>query len=79
MSDVPKVADWVLSAVVSNESNLRVGASVVKEISGLMNFQLGKAVVRLGDGYSVEHHRGRLVPAMELLGEHIPMVFEPKT
>jgi hypothetical protein len=44
-----------------------------------MDFQLGKAVVRLGDGYPEEHHRGRLVPAVKLLGEDIPMVFEPKT
>jgi hypothetical protein len=29
--------------------------------------------------YPVEHHRGRLVPAVKLLGQDIPMVFEPKT
>lgn len=78
MSYVPVVTDGVLSAVVSNESYLGVGTSVVKEISGPMDFQLGKAVERLRNGYSVEHHRGRSVPTVKLLGVYVPMVLEPK-
>jgi hypothetical protein len=67
------------TVVVYNESDFGVRATVMEEISRGMNIRLGKAVERLCDGYPVEHHGGRLVPTMELFGEYVAMVFEPKT
>ena len=75
MSYCPVVTDVFFSEVVAYESNLGLRVPVVKEVSCGVDFLMGKAIQRLRDGYSVKHQRGRLMPTLELLGEHFAVIF----